>query len=206
MRLIQRKQIRFLWFAPPCTTYSLARTPKLRSLKQPWGFHLLDRDTLVGNLHACQALLLAAVQALIGHWFGGEQPAFGFMRALDIWVFLVFLGADEILFDWCRYDQPFRKTTRLVSNCEALKELAVSCNHSIDMNPSRVLPPLGLVLIPKICDRVAQICRRVWKWNNPPMSDTDEVLEPLREGNQLLLVGGPAFRVVVLETFHAVSF
>ena len=28
LRLIQRKQIRFLWFAPPCTTFSLARTPQ----------------------------------------------------------------------------------------------------------------------------------------------------------------------------------
>ena len=179
LRLIQRKQIRFLWFAPPCTTYSLARTPKLRSLKQPWGFHLLDRDTLVGNLHACQALLLAAVQALIGHWFGGEQPAFGFMRALDIWVFLVFLGADEILFDWCRYDQPFRKTTRLVSNCEALKELAVSCNHSHGHEPLKgAATTRAGAYSKKFCDRVAEICRRVWKWNDPPMSDTDELFEP----------------------------
>lgn len=179
LRLIQRKQIRFLWFAPPCTTFSLARTPKLRSLKEPWGFWLLDRSTLVGNLHACQALLLAMVQLLNHQWFGGEQPAFGFMRALDLWWFLVFLGADEILFDWCRYNQPFRKTTRIVTNCKALRELAAFCNH-----PQRHEPLKGAATTRagaysgEFCDRVAQICRRVWKWDDAPNNDLVEGFEP----------------------------
>ena len=40
MRLIRRGGVRFLWWAPPCTTFSLARTPKLRNLQLPWGYDI----------------------------------------------------------------------------------------------------------------------------------------------------------------------
>ena len=127
--LIRGGRVRFLWWAPPCTTYSLARSPKLRSLSCPWGFDLLDVSTAVGNLHAAQSLLLALAQALVGNAYAGEQPAFGFMRALDPWLFLKALGGFEVLFDWCQYGRPFRKTTRLLVNFKVLEKLGRRCRH-----------------------------------------------------------------------------
>ena len=127
--LVRIGRIRFIWVAPPCTTFSLARTPKLRSLKVPWGFDLLHPKVVAGNLHAGQALLLCLVQFLVGGFFGAEQPAWGFMRALPLWKLLVLLGSDEFLFDWCRFKCLFKKTTRLLSNFGPMKTLGKRCNH-----------------------------------------------------------------------------
>ena len=46
MGLVRSGRVRFIWLAPPCTTFSLARNPKLRSTTQPWGLNLLENDTL----------------------------------------------------------------------------------------------------------------------------------------------------------------
>lgn len=132
LSFIRAGKVKMVWWAPPCTTFSLARTPKLRSLLVAWGFRLLERKTLAGNLHASQSMLIAMVQISVGGFMGGEQPAFGFMRALECWQLLLvmFDGVFEILFDWCRYSQNFRKTTRVISNFPPFRKLGLRCNHS----------------------------------------------------------------------------
>ena len=63
--------------------------------------------TMLGNLHAAQSLLIALVQLLVGGFFGGAQPGFGFMRALDPWKFLTeVLGVLELIN--CREDATTR--------------------------------------------------------------------------------------------------
>ena len=44
-------RISFLWLGPQCSSFSLAGHPRLRSVSAPWGFDVLDYDTLVGNFH-----------------------------------------------------------------------------------------------------------------------------------------------------------
>lgn len=128
--MVHAGRIRFLWWAPPCTTFSLARCPELRSLLEPWGFSLLKLAVVRGNLHAAMSMVLAFIQVAVGNFMGGEQPAFGFMRAIHGWKALVSLpGVLEVLFDWCRFCKPHRKTTRLVTNFEWLKSLGKRCNH-----------------------------------------------------------------------------
>ena len=76
-------KVRFLWWAPPCTTFSLARSPKR------WGgggFNLLDEATMLGNLHAVQSLLLALIQLEQGIAFCGEQRAFGLSLGSRFWL------------------------------------------------------------------------------------------------------------------------
>ena len=164
MRLIRRGGVRFLWWAPPCTTFSLARTPKLRSLQLPWGYDILDLVTLLGNLHASQMLLLALLQICVGHAFAGEQPGFGFMRALPPWQKLIQLGALEVLFDWCRYKQPFRKITRIITNVPALRQLGLRCNHR---HKHRTLKGSATTQASAysvaFCDKVASLCAAAWK-------------------------------------------
>ena len=99
LSLLRLGGVRFLRWAPPCTTFSLARTPKLRRLHKPWGLQLLDSHALTGNLHAGQSLALAWAQLEVGGAFGGEQPAWGFMRALGPWRLLVEFGAFEVIYD-----------------------------------------------------------------------------------------------------------
>ncbi|CAE7290791.1 unnamed protein product, partial [Symbiodinium sp. CCMP2592] len=117
--LVRSGRVKFLWWSPPGATFSVTSNPKLRSLQKSWGFEVLGEKTLLGNLHAAQALLLAITQLSVGLAFAGEQPAFGLMRALSGWDFLKEHGSFEVIFDWCRFGQPFKKRTRLVSNFDA---------------------------------------------------------------------------------------
>eukprot|EP00974_Lingulodinium_polyedra_P063217 6102271-Lingulodinium_polyedra.AAC.1 len=55
-----------LW-EPPCTTFSLARHPALRSSRHPDGFDLSERQTAVANALASSCLALAALQDLVGN-------------------------------------------------------------------------------------------------------------------------------------------
>lgn len=83
----------------------------------------------IGNLHAVQSLLIAWVQFLAHHYFAGEQPAFGFMRFLGPWVYLVNVDCFETIFDWCRFGRDFKKRTRLLHNCPFLLPLGLRCCH-----------------------------------------------------------------------------
>ena len=130
LSFVRAGKVRFVWWAPPCTTFSLARCPKLRSLFEAWGFDLLNLQVVLGNLHALQCFLVAWAQLMVGHWFAGEQPAYGFMRATFIWELLARIdNVIEVLFDWCRFGRNYVKTTRLLTNVSSLKQLGVRCCH-----------------------------------------------------------------------------
>ena len=163
LSLIRGGRIRFLWWPPPCTTFSLAQAPRLRSLENPWGFNLLDQDTCKGNLDAAQSLLLALGQAEAGNGFAGEQPAYGYMRALEPWETLRRRGAFEVLLDWCRFGARFKKTTQLLVNVATLQKLGLRCHHR-----SRHPPLKGALTIkagehcPKFCREVVKLVQTVW--------------------------------------------
>ena len=161
--LVRGGKIRFLWWAPPRTTFSLARAPKLRSSTQPWGFQLLDRATQIGNLHAAQSFMLALGQVEAGQGFVGEQRAFGVMRLLEPWTFLLSRGAFEVVFDWCRFGASYTKTTRLLSNVLVLKELGLRCHHKSrhDTRNGRFTTKAG-EYCPRFCNRVASLVQGVW--------------------------------------------
>ena len=158
MRLVARGGVRFVWSAPPSTTFSLARSPKLRSLTCPWGYHLLDADTLIGNLHVGQTFLLVLLQMAVGHAFVVEQPAFGSMRVLSPWKVALERGAFEVRFDWCRFDKPHRKPTKLLSNVLCLTKLGKCCHHSFKHESliGTAIPQTGYYS-KKFCD-LSQLC------------------------------------------------
>ena len=167
--LARAGKIRCIWWAPPCTTFSLARTPKLRSLKKAWGFLPFEIITAVGNLHASQSLLLAMVQIMVGHWMAGEQPAFGFMRGLICWTFLKLLGVLELRFDWCRFGQPFKKTTCLLTNIKPLEKIQKRCCHKQKhpkLEGQRTTQAGAYSMV--FCDQVAELCAQGWLWNDTP--------------------------------------
>ena len=67
--MVRGAKIRFVSCGPPCTTFSLARCPKIRNLSCPWGFQVLDEATLLRNLHAVPCFLLSVIQFEIGPLF-----------------------------------------------------------------------------------------------------------------------------------------
>lgn len=163
LQMCLAKKIRMVWWAPPCTTFSLARCPKLRNRDFPWGFDVFNFLVAIGNLHAVQSLLIAWVQFLVHHYFAGEQPAFGFMRFLGPWVYLVSVGCFETIFDWCRFGRDFKKRTRLLHNCPFLLPLGLRCCHKkkhVKLEGQRTT--LAGAYNQIFCDRVAELCRDVW--------------------------------------------
>ncbi len=121
------KRIKLLVWEPPCTTYSIARNPKLRSMFEAWGFKLLDFETAVGNFHCLISVFLAYLQMCAGHWHVGEQPWSAFTKYNTAFLMLFALGCESTLFDWCRYGRAWVKTTLLVSNAFWIGNLGLRC-------------------------------------------------------------------------------
>ena len=67
VRLSTVGRIGLMFMGPPCTAYSLARCPRLRSVSESWGFEVLEMETLHGNLHMHQCLSLFFTQTLTGN-------------------------------------------------------------------------------------------------------------------------------------------
>ena len=72
--LCRAGRISLCWLGPPCTTFSLARRPKGRSVCAPWGLDVLDYDTAVGNLHMHISLFIFACQLSCGNEAIVETP------------------------------------------------------------------------------------------------------------------------------------
>ncbi|CAE8724140.1 unnamed protein product [Polarella glacialis] len=125
--MIRAKRIRILLWEPPCTTFSPARFPKLRSKQASFGFRYIDFDTCVGNLHRIMACFLASAQSFLGRWHVGEHPWPGTMKYTAAWLYLQLLGARVIVFDWCRFGRAWKKATALIGNADCLDELGLRC-------------------------------------------------------------------------------
>jgi hypothetical protein len=70
----------FVFLEPPCTSFSCAAHPAVRSYATPLGFDRLERRTLAGNVLAlrCLAVLLSCLRAGVGALL--EQPRLSKMR------------------------------------------------------------------------------------------------------------------------------
>ena len=51
------------------------------------------------------------------------------MRALSAWKVLLARNSFEVIFDWCRYGRPFKKSIKLLTNFAVLQELGKKCHH-----------------------------------------------------------------------------
>ena len=80
LRLALAGRIWLLVLEPPCTTFSIARSPKLRSSSEAEGFEPIEYETLQGNLFFMMCTLLALAQYAAGNDCLFEQPATGFSK------------------------------------------------------------------------------------------------------------------------------
>ena len=126
VKLCEAGRVGMLWIAPPCTTFSLARCPKLRSMHEPWGFDPLDLETCEGNLHMHQALALFTLQLLKGNEAIVETPWGAFSRHLPWWKASVLRGC-EVRVDQCRFGTPYMKPTALLCSSKQLAPLGRRC-------------------------------------------------------------------------------
>lgn len=95
--------------APPCTTFSAAAHPAIRSYKEPRGFDQSDERTLLGNRLAFAMLVLVLVALRLKKLALGEQPRRSKMRWLKEWQRLLSLGAHECFLASCSFGSPHQK-------------------------------------------------------------------------------------------------
>lgn len=95
--------------SPPCTSFSPAAHPMVRSYDQPRGFDPDHPKVLLGNLLAFAALTLLLAALRLRKFGLGEQPRLSKMRWLREWLRLVMLGAREVWLASCAYGSVHRK-------------------------------------------------------------------------------------------------
>jgi hypothetical protein len=128
VRGVGSQQFPFIWMAPPCTTFSVARRPALRSKSCALGFDESDPKVAVGNQHALQSLLIARVARAAGARFVIENPGSGYMRHLPEWLALLAeADVEEVYCNMCQFGAPFAKLTVLLTNCSALAAMNKRC-------------------------------------------------------------------------------
>ena len=114
MEMIRCRRIRSLMLEPPCTSFSPARHPMLRSYTEPLGFDRSEPQTWIGNrmaffsfvlmkwcrFHFCTCLL--------------EQPRRSKMCWTKFWRRLLEGGFDESIIASCCFGSPHQKEFRML--------------------------------------------------------------------------------------------
>eukprot|EP00435_Cladocopium_sp_Y103_P035124 s3074_g9.t1 len=114
--LIQHRRVRSVAIEPPCTSFSPAAFPAVRSYRQPRGFCQQNPKVWVGNRLAFRglALLWAALYAEV---FGLlETPRRSKMAWLREWLYLLTLpGIREVSTASCAFGSPHQKEFRFLT-------------------------------------------------------------------------------------------
>ena len=131
LQLSKEGRIGLLWLGPPCTTFSLARFPRLRSAQLPEGLDVLDPDTAVGNLRLHLSLTLFVTQKDAENEAIVETPWSAFSRKLPFWRCCRDLRVEGRL-DQCRYGTPYLKPTGLLATSSRWLSLCRRCNCTQD--------------------------------------------------------------------------
>ena len=115
MHMISNKRLRSLMCEPPCTTYSIAAHPAIRSHKMPEGFDPKDKRTRDANHLTYMSILLMTFCLVMGVPCLLENPR----RSKMFWLrrmraFLSRPGAVSVWLASCAYGSEFLKEFRFV--------------------------------------------------------------------------------------------
>ena len=120
--MVEGGRLDSFFLAPPCTTFSPAAYPSLRSYRCPRGFRPRERRTLIGTTLALRSLSLMLVAARTRVTGLLETPRRSKMAWLAEWIyFLESLIADETWLASCNFNSIHQKEFRLLG-----------CNIEID--------------------------------------------------------------------------
>ena len=121
------RRFRSTLLAPPCTTFSAAAWPDLRSYENPLGYCRTHPRTLLGNILAFRSLSIMFVCALVQAPSGLEQPRLSKMAWLACWRFLLSKGFTESVVASCQFGSPHKKEFRILSHMLSQEDLEVKC-------------------------------------------------------------------------------
>ena len=101
--MLQTGKFRSIMLEPPCTSFSAAAHPAVRSYKEPLGFDRLCPKTWLGNLLAFRCFILMMVAYHYDRPNLLEQPFLSKMAWLSIWRFLLGRGFSEASVASCAF-------------------------------------------------------------------------------------------------------
>ena len=99
---------------PPCTSFSAAAHPAVRSYKEPLGFCRAEEKTLHGNTLAFRSFVLLKVGRRKRRPCGLEQPHLSKMAWTTFWQTLLAAGFFESIIASCQFGSPHKKEFRFL--------------------------------------------------------------------------------------------
>jgi hypothetical protein len=114
IHMIEEGRFRFFLVEPPCTSFSAAAHPSVRSYKEPLGYDRTEKKTFHGNLHAFRSFTLLRVGRRKRRPCGLEQPRLSKMVWLSFWRTLLALGFEEAIIASCQFGCLHRKGFRFL--------------------------------------------------------------------------------------------
>ena len=114
MYMLEEGRFRSFMVEPPCTSFSPAAHPAVRSYAEPLGFDRLLPKTLLGNTLAFRALCLLRVGKRCQRPCAAEQSRLSKMCWLDLWISLRSQGFSEAVIASCVFQSIHRKEFRLL--------------------------------------------------------------------------------------------
>ena len=164
--LIKRIRAGCYWcihLAPPCSSFSRARQPKVRSRQHPWGLPRLRgraaRLVEMGNYLCLVALEILKECLKHGVMFSLENPVSSMMWEFPpMREFVEAHATFRVTMDYCRYGTPWKKPTTFLTNIEELRALGKRCNHRHAHQELRGRDSEGILWTTRACSYPRQLC------------------------------------------------
>ena len=112
--MIEEKRFKSFLIEPPCTSFSPAAHPAVRSYREPLGFDRKHPKTLHGNILAFRSLVILRVGRRCRTPCGLEQSRLSKMAWLQAWISLRLKGFAEAVIASCRFGCIHRKEFRFL--------------------------------------------------------------------------------------------
>eukprot|EP00435_Cladocopium_sp_Y103_P039111 s1573_g10.t1 len=114
VHMIEDGLFRSFMLEPPCTSFSPAAHPSVRSYAEPLGYDRTEKKTLHGNQLAFRSFVLLKVGHRHKRPCGLEQPRLSKMAWLVFWRTLLELGFREAIIAACQFGSIHRKEFRFL--------------------------------------------------------------------------------------------
>ena len=181
--MLEENRFRSFLIEPPCTSFSPAAHPAVRSYREPLGFDRLNPKTLHGNILAFRSLVLLRVARRHRRPCGLEQSRLSKMAWLQAWRSLLEMGFSEAVIASCQFQSIHRKEFRLL--CYLLDTAFLDCRcpggHAhVRIEGSYTKP--SAIYTDALALHLAQAFRLALR-----KLDADTLLEPEVEGHETIM-------------------
>ena len=112
--MIATGRFRSFLIEPPCTSFSAAAHPSVRSYKQPLGYDRKEKKTLHGNILSFRSFVMLKVGHRHKRPCGLEQPFLSKMAWLTFWQTMLALGFSEHFIASCMFGSIHKKQFRFL--------------------------------------------------------------------------------------------